>query len=38
MKMVGSQFAPVVIDVYGDMIAGNRGAFDKTASELRLIA
>lgn len=35
MRMVALQFAPVVIDVYGELIAGNPDGFDKTARELR---
>jgi hypothetical protein len=38
MKVAGSLFAPVVIDVYGELIASNPEAFDKTARKLRLIA
>jgi hypothetical protein len=38
MKLVGAQFAPVVIDFYGEMIAENPGEFDKTASFLRQFA
>lgn len=38
MKVVASKFAPKVIDVYGELVAGNPEAFDKTARKLRLIA
>jgi len=38
MKAVAAQFAPVVIDVYGELIASNPEAFDKTARTLRRIA
>lgn len=37
MKLVARQFAPEVIDVYGDLIAGNPEAFDETARKLREI-
>jgi predicted RNA methylase len=33
--LVAAQFAPVVIDVYGELIAAYPDAFDKTASALR---
>lgn len=35
MGLVAAQFAPIVIDVYSEMIAANPSAFDKTASFLR---
>lgn len=35
MGLVAAQFAPVVIDVYGELIAGNPEGFDRTARELR---
>jgi len=35
MKLVAAQFAPVVIDIYGEMIAANPDKFDKLASQLR---
>lgn len=35
MGLVASQFAPVVIDFYSELIAGNPEAFDKTAVALR---
>ncbi|OWK39473.1 hypothetical protein [Fimbriiglobus ruber] len=38
MKLVAANFAPIVIDVHGQMIAENPEAFDKFASELRLVA
>lgn len=38
MGMVASQFAPVVIDIYGEMIAEAPEHFDPLASELRKIA
>lgn len=38
MKAAASLFAPVVIDVYGELIAANPEAFDKTARTLRTIA
>lgn len=38
MKRAASLFAPVVIDVYGEMIATNPGAFDPLATALRRIA
>jgi hypothetical protein len=38
MKAAASLFAPVVIDVYGELIASNPEAFDKTARKLRAIA
>lgn len=38
MKLVGAQFAPVVIDFYGELIAENPDGFDKTASVLRQFA
>lgn len=38
MGLVAAQFAPVVIDVYSEMIAANPDAFDKTASFLRQFA
>lgn len=38
MRLVAAQFAPVVIDVYGEMIAENPDAFDPLARELRTFA
>jgi predicted RNA methylase len=38
MKLVAAQFAPVVIDVYGELIASDPEKFDKTARMLRTIA
>jgi len=38
MRRVAGLFAPVVVDVYGELIAANPGAFDRTASALRKIA
>lgn len=38
MGLVASQFAPVVIDFYSELIARNPEAFDKTARELRRFA
>lgn len=35
MKLVAAQFAPVVIDVYGELIASNPEGFDKLAAALR---
>ena len=35
MKLIGKQFAPVVIDVYGDLIAANPDAFDPDARQAR---
>lgn len=35
MGLVAAQFAPTVIDVYGEMIEANPKAFDATASALR---
>jgi hypothetical protein len=35
MKMVAAQFAPTVIDIYGEMIADNPGAFDPFARQAR---
>lgn len=35
MGLVAAQFAPVVIDVYGEVIDGNPEAFDPTARALR---
>lgn len=37
MGLVASQFAPVVIDIYGEIIKGNPGGFDKFAREMREI-
>jgi len=36
MRDAAALFAPVTIDIYGDMIAENPDAFDKTASQLRM--
>lgn len=38
MGLIAAQFAPIVIDVYSEMIAANPDAFDKTASFLRQFA
>jgi hypothetical protein len=38
MKLLGSQFAPEVIDVYGEMIDANPAGFDELASRLRASA
>jgi hypothetical protein len=38
MKVAASKFAPVVFDVYGELIASNPDAFNKTAARLRKIA
>lgn len=35
LREIGLKFAPEYIDVYGEMIAANPGAFDETASFLR---
>ena len=35
MRLIAGQFAPEVIDVYGELIAANPEAFDKTARTLR---
>jgi predicted RNA methylase len=35
MKLKAAQFAPVVIDVYGELIASNPGRFDALARALR---
>lgn len=35
MGLVAAQFAPIVIDVYSEMIAASPESFDKTASFLR---
>jgi hypothetical protein len=35
LKLIGQQFAPQVIDVYGEIIEANPGAFDPLASRLR---
>lgn len=35
MGLVAAQFAPVVIDVYGEIIAGNPDALDPVARQLR---
>ena len=37
MKLVGAQFAPIVIDVYGEIIEHAPHHFDKTARELRKV-
>ena len=37
MGLVAAQFAPTVIDVYGELIAANPGAFDARASALRKV-
>ncbi|OWK42092.1 hypothetical protein FRUB_04170 [Fimbriiglobus ruber] len=38
MKDAAAMFAPIVFDVYGELIASNPGAFNKTAARLRKIA
>lgn len=38
MKIAAVKFAPVVIDVYGELIANSPDSFDKTARILRSIA
>lgn len=38
MRRIASKFAPVVVDVYGELITENPGAFDETAVKLRPIA
>jgi hypothetical protein len=38
MKLVAANFAPLVIDVHGQMIAENPDAFDKFARTMRLVA
>lgn len=38
MRATAAGFAPVVVDVYGEMIAANPKAFDATASALRRFA
>jgi hypothetical protein len=38
MKLLGDQFAPEVIDVYGEMIDANPKRFDPLASRLRASA
>ena len=38
MSLVAAQFAPVVIDFYSELIAGNPEAFDPVARELRKFA
>ena len=38
MRATADKFAPEVIDVYGELIAGNPSAFDETARRLRAIA
>jgi hypothetical protein len=38
MKLVAAQFAPEVIDVYGEIIAGNPSEFDALARSLREVA
>lgn len=38
MKLVAANFAPVVIDVHGQMIAENPEVFDKFARTMRLVA
>jgi len=35
LKLVGRQFAPEVVEVYGELIEENPAAFDATASRLR---
>lgn len=35
MGLVAAQFAPIVIDVYGEIIKGNPGGFDEVARTLR---
>ncbi|MCE9567937.1 MAG: hypothetical protein K8U57_38545 [Planctomycetes bacterium] len=38
MKATATKFAPVVLDVYGELIASNPDAFNPTARRLRAIA
>jgi predicted RNA methylase len=38
MKLVGQQFAPIVIDVYGELIDANPQAFDPYARDARQFA
>jgi hypothetical protein len=38
MRLVGAQFAPEVIDVYGEMIVASPDKFDPLASLLRTVA
>jgi predicted RNA methylase len=38
MTLVAAQFAPVVIDVYGELIEANPEAFDPVARRLRCVA
>jgi len=38
MRLAAQQFAPIVIDVHGQMIAENPEAFDKFARKMRLVA
>lgn len=38
MKKAAAMFAPVVFDVYGELIASNPAAFDKRVARLRMIA
>jgi hypothetical protein len=38
MKKIGLQFAPEAIDVYGELIAANPGAFDAEARRMRDLA
>lgn len=38
MGLVAAQFAPIVIDVYGELIAASPDSFDRFASQMREIA
>lgn len=38
MRLAASLFAPVVIDVYGDIIADSPGSFDRLATTLRAMS
>lgn len=38
MGLVAAQFAPLVIDIYGEMIAESPDAFDPLATMLRKVA
>jgi hypothetical protein len=38
LKLVGGQFAPEVVDVYGELIEENPAAFDALTSRLRAVS
>ena len=38
MRLIAAQFAPMVVDVYGEIIEAAPESFDKLATELRKIA